>query len=187
MPHIFTDHPTITPTATVVLLLLALAIDAWSIGPDSIRDRIAFVIALPAIRAGWDGTEFDRWTVMQLERFIDAAKAQGGQTIAQASTTFVLSASIGLLFLFCLGALLPNSASSRLGSYATINFRGRTIRTVGSGGGGHRLNWTLWTCAIVLGMLSDLPRGLIGDLVKFTVNLMTSLVAGLPEMLFGVM
>lgn len=185
MNDILSGTPAITPTATAVLLLLALGIDAMSIGPDSIRDRIAFVMALPVIREGWDGTEFDTWTVGQLERFITNLKGESGQTIAQASTTAILSVSVFILWMFAMGALIPNKYANRFGRFATMNFRGRTMTTIG-GGGGNRLNAKLWSFAILLGLLSDIPQGLAGDVIRFSIDVMGNLVAGIPSLLLGV-
>lgn len=186
MEDILSGTPSITPTATAVLLLLALGLDAMSLGPDSIRDRIAFVMALPVIREGWDGTEFDQWTVGQIQRFITSIKAESGQTLAQASTTAILSVSIFILWMFAMGALIPDRYAGRFGRFATMNFRGRSYTTIGGGGGPHRLNAKLWTFAILLGLMSDLPQGLAGDLIRFSIDVMGNLVAGLPMLLLGV-
>jgi hypothetical protein len=184
---ILSGTPNITPTAVAVLLILALALDAMSVGPDSVRDRIAFVIAYPVAYQAWNGSDFDRWTVDNLLNIITNVKAEAGQTLAQASATAILSTLVFVLWMFTMGALVPDRYSARMGRFATYNFR----RTRGGGlaGGGavrYQLNAKLWTCAILLGLTSDLPQGIAGDLIRFTLNVMGNLVAGLPNLLLEV-
>jgi hypothetical protein len=64
-----------SPTATALVLLLALVVDYMSVGPNSIRDRIAFLLAVPAIREGFNGSPLDGWTV-DLLRSGDPAAAR---------------------------------------------------------------------------------------------------------------
>ena len=52
-----------SPTATAILLVLALIIDYMSVGPNSLRDRLAFLMGVAAIREGFNGSPLDRWTV----------------------------------------------------------------------------------------------------------------------------
>lgn len=166
-----------TPTTVAVLLLLAVAVDYMSIGPNSLRDRLAFLLALPAIREGFDGSPLDKWTVGALSGLIDQAKRMtGGAYIAGATTSYVLGAAIGLLAVYAIGALLPDKTSRKLGRWAGVKLPAGSL---------HRLNTKLWALAVVLGMLCDLPGGLVGDTVRVLVDALTGLTAGLPELLFG--
>lgn len=166
-----------SPTATAVLLLMALVIDYMSIGPNSIRDRMAFLMAVPAIREGFDGSPLDRWTVGTAGMFIDQLlDATGGAYIAGASINALLGAGVGMLFIYTVGCLLPVKASKRLGRFATLTFPQSPL---------FRLNAKLWAAAIILGMMADLPGGSIGQLTEGCVNFLAGLVAPFPAWLFG--
>lgn len=173
-----------SPTAIAVVIMLALVIDWMSIGAESIRDRIAFLLALPALRAGFDGSTLDQWTVAQLTTWIDAGKAIPGGAPAQAATSGIISAIAAIIGIYCIGVLIPSVASSRLGPYAQMTFGGRG--SIGSATGhGARLNWRLWSCALALGLLADVPGGLIGDAIRIIIDLDGSMVAPIPAVLFG--
>lgn len=178
-----------SPTGIFALLLTALLVDWMSIGPDWVRDRLAFLLGLPAIRAGWNGSPADRWTVDMLSTWIDQIKASGNATVAQAATVQVLGVGVGLLAVYCVGVLLPVKASAKLGRFAMLTFR----KGGAAGGGGAvgkasglRLNGRLWLCAYLLGIMAELPKGLVGAIVLGSVNGLTALVAPLPNTLFGV-
>jgi hypothetical protein len=166
-----------SPTAVAILLLLAIVVDYMSVGPNSFRDRIAFVLALPAIREGFDGSPLDAWTVGTLGGFIrHLLDSTHGAYIAGASTNAIVGAGIGILWIYVIGAMLPNKASKRLGRFATITWPQSGL---------HRLNGRLWAAAVVLGMMSDLPQGVIGQMTRGLLDFATGLVAPLPATLFG--
>ncbi|MGI5212327.1 hypothetical protein [Plantactinospora sp. CA-290183] len=77
---------------------------------------------------------------------------------------------------YTVGCLLPTKASKRLGRFAA-----RTFPASSAG----RLNAKLWICAVLLGVLADLPGGVVGDVTVWAVDLLTNLVSPLPEWLFG--
>lgn len=171
------DHM-MSPTGVAVLLMLALVVDYLSIGPNSLRDRLAFLLAVPAIREGFNGGPLDQFTVGALSAAIDVLKsAAGGSYIAGAITSVVLSAGVACLALYTIGALLPVKASAKLGRFATITFPTAPM---------HRINTKLWVCAALLGMLADLPQGATGDLIRGAIDTLTSWVATIPGLLFGV-
>ncbi len=110
-----------SPTGVAVLLMLALVVDYLSIGPNSIRDRLAFCLALPAIRQGFNDGPIDRWTVEALSNGIEALKnVAGGSYLAAAITSVVLGAGVTILAIYTVGALLPAKASKKLGRFAAI-------------------------------------------------------------------
>lgn len=166
-----------SPTGVAVLLLMALVVDWMSVGPNSIRDRLAFLLALPAIREGFDGSPLDQWTVGALSNLIDALKSTaGGSYIAGAVTGVVLSAAIGILAIYTVGVLLPDRLSKKLGRFAALTFPESGI---------YRLNAKLWLCAILLGLLADLPGGAVGGILTGAVAALTEVVQPLPNLLFG--
>ncbi|AYF30590.1 hypothetical protein CSH63_24730 [Micromonospora tulbaghiae] len=168
---------TMSPTAVAVLLLLALVVDYMSVGPNSIRDRVAFVLAVPAIREGFDGSPLDQWTVQTASAGIEQLLgATGGAYIAGASINVILGAGVGLLFLYVIGCMLPTKASKKLGRFATLTFPQSPL---------YRLNTRLWIAAILLGLMADLPGGTVGDLTRGCVDFVTGLVAGIPAWMFG--
>lgn len=167
-----------SPTGVAVLLLLALCVDYMSIGPNSIRDRLAFLMAVPAIRQGFDGSPIDAWTVQQLSAAIEEMKkASGGTYIAGASTSLFLGAGVGVLAIYTVGCLLPVSASKRLGRVASLTFP--TSPT-------YRLNWPLWIAAILLGLMAELPGGAVGAVLLWAIDFITGWVSLIPAWLFGV-
>lgn len=167
-----------SPTGVAVVLMLALVVDYLSIGPNSIRDRLAFFLALPAIREGFNDGPLDRWTVGLLSSAIDAAKSAAGSSyIAGAVTSVVLGAGVTCLFIYTIGALLPVKLAAKLGRFATITFPTTPM---------HRINIKLWLCAALLALLADLPQGWTGDLVRGAINALTGWVATVPGLLFGV-
>jgi hypothetical protein len=181
-----------SPTGVFATLLLALLIDWASIGPDSVRDRVAFCLGLAAIRVGWNGSPVDRYTVDLLTAWINEAKQSGNATLAQASTSALLGVLVAILALYCVGVLLPAKASAKLGHFALLTFSKRAAAVGGAGPAGagrlakYRLNLRLWACAWLLGMMAELPGGLIGRLVLGAIDGLIRVVAPLPNMLFGV-
>lgn len=166
-----------SPTGVAVLLLLALVVDYMSVGPNSIRDRLAFLMGLVAIRQGFDGSPLDRWTVGALSGAIDTLKGMaGGAYIAGAATQVVLSAAVGILAIYTVGALLPVKFAGRLGRFAGITFPDSAI---------HRINYKLWLMAVLLGLLADLPHGLVGGILQAAIAALTEVVQPLPNLLFG--
>jgi hypothetical protein len=158
-------------------VLLALWGDYLSVGPDSIRDRLAFFLALPAIYEGFNGSPLDDWTVGRLSAGItELLSMTKGAYIAGASVNVLLSAAVGLYALYVAGILLPNKLSSKVGDFLNLNWRKSGLR---------RLNWQLWTAAVVLGMLCDLPRGAVGESLMFVVELLDQIVSPIPNWMFG--
>ncbi len=167
-----------SPTGVAVVLLLALVVDYLSIGPNSIRDRLAFLLAVPAIREGFNDGPLDRFTVGFLSGVIDAAKhAAGASYIAGAITSVVLGAAVTCLAIYTIGALLPDKTSAKLGRFAAISFPTTPI---------HRINIKLWICAALLALLADLPQGWTGDAIRGAIDTLTGWVGILPNALFGV-
>lgn len=176
-----------SPTGIFALLLLALLVDYSSFGPDSIRDRLAFLLGLAAIRSGWDGSPVDRYTVDFISGWIDQAKSTGNSSLAQASTAAIVGVLVALLALYCVGCLLPVKASAKLGGFALLAFTPGGGRAGGAGRmSKYRLNLRLWACAWLLGMMADLAGGAVGQTVNSLVDGLVTLVAPLPNFLFGV-
>jgi hypothetical protein len=167
----------LNPTGVAVLLMLALVIDYTSFGPNSIRDRLAFLMGLVAIRAGFNGSPLDRWTVGAASNGIDTLKGMaGGAYIAGAATQIVLSALVGILAIYTFGALMPMKASTKLGKFATITFPDSAM---------HRINYKLWFMAALLGLLGDLPGGAVGGILNGGIGILTEVFQPLPNFLFG--
>lgn len=167
-----------SPTAVAVLLLAALVVDFLSVGPNSIRDRLAFLMGMTAIRQGFDGSPLDRWTVQQLSAVIDAAKdGAKGAYIAGAITSQLLGACVLILAVFAIGCLMPDKFAGRLGRFAAISFPSSGV---------HRMNWKLWICAFFLGLMSDLPVGWGGDTLRMCVDFVGRIMAFIPNSIFGV-
>jgi hypothetical protein len=167
-----------SPTGVAVLLLLALCVDYMSIGPNSIRDRLAFLMALAAIRQGFDGSPIDKWTVQQLSALLDELKTStGSEYIAGATTSTLLGGFVGVLAIFTVGCLLPVQASKKLGRFASLTWPQSPV---------YRLNLPLWLAAALLGMLAELPGGAVGATLLAAIDFVTGWVSLIPAWLFGV-
>lgn len=166
-----------SPTGVAVLLLLALVVDWMSFGPDSTRDKIAFLIAIVCFRQGFNGSPLDKWTVGAATSGIDTLKSMtGGAYIAGAATQVVLSAAVGILAIYAVGCLLPAKLNKKLGKFAELAFPSAAIK---------RINTKLWVMAAILGMTAELPGGIVGDLLTKSIDALTHLVSPLPALLFG--
>jgi hypothetical protein len=168
-----------SPTGAAVLLLLALVVDYMSVGPNSLRDRLAFLMATAAIREGFNGSPLDRWTVGMATKGIDMlldTPIFSGSYMAGAGVNALLGVLVGLLFIYVLGCLLPVKWSKKLGRFATLTFPQSSL---------FRINTKLWIAAALLGMLADLPAGAVGGLTEGCVVFLTGLFGPLPAWLFG--
>ncbi len=157
--------------------MLALVIDYMSAGPDSLRDRAAFLLALAGFRDGFDGSPLDQWTVQQAHMLIGKLlDMTGGAYIAGASINTVTGAAMGCLAIYAIGCLVPDRFSGRMGRWAALRFP----RT-----GVAKINVKLWVLAFLLGILADLSRGAVGDFVNTAVEMLTLFVSPIPIVLFG--
>lgn len=168
-----------TPTGTAVLLLMAIAVDYVSIGPNWFRDRLAFLMAIAAVYEGFNGSQLDAWTLARLTDLIqfglDQAKDSGAY-IGAALAAPIVGVLVGCVWLYGLGALLPQKASKKLGRFASVNFPPSGIWAI---------NYKLWAVAILLGLLGDVPLGWVGSLTEGTNEFLAVLFAPLPGILLG--
>ena len=171
-------HQTLmSPTAVAVLLLMALTIDYMTVGPPWLRDRVAFVFALVAVREGFDGSPLDAWTVGALGNVVqNALDATGSAYIAGAVANVVLGAAVACVGVYVIGQMLPVKAAKKLGRFAALKFRPSPSL---------QLNVPLWLCAVLLGLMLDLPGGYVGDGLRWLYDIGLHLVAPLPDAAFG--
>ena len=166
-----------TPTSVFIVLMLAFVVDYMSVGPDSLRDRVAFLLAIAGFRDGFDGSPADRWTVGRLSDGIGwLLKQADGAYIAGASINIIIGAGVGVLAIYAVGCLVPDKLSGKLGRWAALRFPKSNV---------YRINWKLWGIAFLLGVLADLGRGLVGELTDTAVVALTFFVAPIPIALFG--
>ncbi len=166
-----------TPTSVLIILMLAFVIDYMSVGPDSLRDRIAFLMALAGFRDGFNDSPLDAWTVGRLSDGIGWLLDQtGGAYIAGASINTTIGAGVGVLAIWTIGCLMPDRFAGKLGRWATLSFPRAAV---------YRINWKLWVIALLLGMLADLGRGVVGTAVETVVVWLTYFVSPVPIVLFG--
>lgn len=172
-------HHYMTPTGTAVLLLLAVAVDYISIGPNWLRDRVAFLMAIAAIYEGFNGSKVDAWTLDALSNIIqfglDRAKDSGAY-MGAASAAAVVGVFVFAVWLYGLACLLPAKWSKRLGRFATVNFPPSGVWA---------LNYKLWAVAFLLALLGDVPVGWVGDLTGGTNDFLADVFAPLPGLLVG--
>jgi len=186
--HIFAAPPGVLPASNfgmtsigiIFCLALAFGLDYGSFGPDW-REKLALLIAAPAIRAGWDGSAVDTWTVGLLRRVLTSGLEATGPVVAVAALV-----DAALIIIVCgvavwsLGMLMPTKASRRFGKFATLSLSGPNS-------GLKRINPKIWVSALIMGTMSDLiPGGLIGDGLRGALDVLTPLCNSLPSLLVGV-
>lgn len=185
----------LSPAGVLAALLLALIIDVMRVGPEWLKDRIAFCVGLAAIREGFGGSILERWTVDSLVSLIDGGFKIIGSDIyvTQASASVVVQVLIGAVALYCIGVLLPTKATKWVGGFAKLSFgrqrgpRNTKAGPVDSHGEKYQLNSKLWACAWILGLLADLPQGGIGGFVRGSIAIITTAaVLPLTSTIFGV-
>lgn len=179
------------PTTIFTLLLIAMMIDWMGIGPDGIRDRAAFLLGTAAIRAGWDGSPADKHTVDAIARFVDEAKGTGNTGLAQASTGTLVGVVVGIVGVYCIGCLIPDTWATRAGRWARLSFSskgpaGPAAAGPGAGRTKRRLNGKVWALAWLIGVTAEMPGGLVGAVIGGGVDILGGLVGWLPDLLFGV-
>lgn len=169
-----------TSIAIIFCIATAFGLDYGSFGPDW-REKLALLIAAPAIRAGWDGSAVDSWTVGVLRKILTAGLESTGPVVAvTALVDAALIITVCAVAIWSLGMLMPTKASRRLGKFATLSFGGPNS-------GLKKINPKIWVSALILGTMSDLiPGGLIGDGLRGTLDILTPLCNSLPSLLVGV-
>ncbi len=174
---VLTDTSLMSPTSVAVLLLLALLLDYLPVGPPWLRDRVAFVFALVAVREGFDGSPLDVWTTGQLAGGVQWLLDQtGGAYIAGASANVVLGAVVGCVAIYVIGQMLPVKLTERLGRFAALKFKPSPTK---------KLNGPLWVCALLIGLMLDLPQGWIGACLRWLYGVAFEVCSPLPGNLFG--
>lgn len=171
---------TMSPTAVAIALLVALLVDASSIGPGRLPDKLAFLIAVPAIREGFDGSPIDRATTGAIHDWIQAgldSEAMAGTYLSYADVNKVIGALIGFLWVYALVCLLPGRwFSKKLGRVVNLQFPASRQM---------RLNPTVWGVAIALGLGADLPAGAIGVVCRGSIDLLTGPIMTALVFFFG--
>lgn len=168
-----------TPTGVAVLLLVALAVDYVSIGPNWLRDRLAFTAYIAAFYEGFNGSKLDSWTLERATGAIRWALDQpvfSGAYIAGASASAIIGIFVGAAWIYGLGCMLPQKSSKKLGRFATLTFPPSGVWAI---------NTRLLVIAVVLGLFGDVPVGWVGDLTSGTNATLAGLYAPLPGLLLG--
>jgi hypothetical protein len=163
-----------SPTSTATMLMLAFILDWMSFGPNSIRDRIAFVWACAAFREGFNGSTIDLTITQFMGGVIDQGKSWAGDAyIAGAETRALIGVAVFVVFLYTIGCLMPSKLHTRIGKFARYSFKCES-----------RINWKLWACAAFLGVFADLTSGLASVLTNGFVMLCTMGTAPMPALIF---
>lgn len=160
-------------------MLMALAVDYISIGPNEVRDRVAFLMAIPAYYEGFNGSKLDAWTLDLLKGVIQFGLTRAkdsGAYIGAASAAAIVGVFVFCLWLYGLACLLPQRFSKKLGRFATVAFPPSGVWAI---------NWKLQLVALLLGLLGDVPLGWVGDLTLGTNDFLADILAPLPGLLVG--
>lgn len=169
-----------TPTGVAVLLLLGLAIDYISIGPNWLRDRIAFLMYIASVYEGFNGSQLDAWTLETLTGFIRGTLNTAGDAYIASTPAKTAGALVGILvgavWLYGVAMMLPAKASKRFGRFATVSFPPSGVWAI---------NTKLLLTAIALGLLGDVPLGWVGYVTHSTNMTLAGFFAPLPDLLLG--
>ncbi|MFI5839476.1 hypothetical protein ACIA8K_07150 [Catenuloplanes sp. NPDC051500] len=167
----------LTPTGIVAVIVIAFVFDYMSVGPNSFRDRFAFLCALVALHDGFDGSPLDQWTITALSGVIEQLlEAADGTRLVGTSVNMVVSILVGVLWIYAIGCMLPEK-TPRMGRFVAM-----TLPTTPQ----FKLNAKVWAIALALGMFTDLPYGFVGETARGLYSIIAGLVSPLPGFLFGV-
>lgn len=172
------DHLGLSPTGCAVLIVIAFLLDFLTILPAWLQVRLTFASVVTAVRAGFDDSPLDKWTVDKASGAIQMALDQAkGAYIAGASAAVLTGCLVGVLAIYCIGCMLPVKWSKKAGRLATLQWKETPIRNVSP---------QLWVAAILLGLLADLPPdGWMATCIDAFVGACRVVAAPLPHLIFG--
>jgi hypothetical protein len=182
-------HHVLTPAGTVAALVLALAVDYFSFGPSSWRDRLAWPLYFVAVAEAFGGSLAANRIFVALNRGIGPALEMTHTYIATAQPSVVAGMLCGLVAIYTVGVLAPSKAQRWLGKLATMSFGnpfgGGKAGGVGKAGGGSRLNPWVISSAAILGIMHPYMGGALGWLVRWTLAILAGPVNWAITWLFG--
>lgn len=165
-----------SPAQTFLVLVIAFALDFWSIGRNSIRDRIAFFMALAAFYVGFRNSSIAKSAIDTLNNItVESSKLLGDAYIAKGMAAAGLTVITVLLFIYTLLCLAPEKWTDRLGPYAKRSFQSKS-----------RVNLQLWGCAFFLAILAEVPKGWFGSLIRLFVQLDVAIWSAVARTAFGI-
>lgn len=170
-------NPSMSPTATAVLFIVAFIADYLSIGPAWLQTRLVFAAVVTAVHVGFNDSPLDKWTVDNATNVIQAGlDSAHGAYIAAASANVIVGCLVGILSIWTIGCMLPLKSSKKLGRFATLQFKESGVR---------KMTGMVWALAIPLGLLGDMPAGWIGALTNGCLSLYSWVCSPLPSLIFG--
>lgn len=175
--HVAVHGPSMSPTATAVLLIIGFSIDYLSIFPAWLQMRLTFAAVVTAVHVGFNNSPLDKWTVDNASGLIQAGlDSAKGAYIAGASARILVGVLVGILSIWTIGCMLPLKASKRLGRITTLQFKESGVR---------KLTGMVWYLGIPLGLLADMPAGWIGILTHTSLAVYSWVTSPLPSLIFG--
>jgi hypothetical protein len=167
----------LTSLTIVTMIGLAFVVDYLSIGPDSWRDRFAFMILLPSIYAGWADSGLHKGLKKLIsDTTASGVKATGSTEDPAAMGEAAVKFLVLLVLIYTLGCMAPAKWQQKCGRWAALSFKTKAKA---------RMNIKLWACAIILGVLGSVLGGLSGQVLTTALDLSAHITAGLPAMLVG--
>lgn len=185
-PHVAAMHHMMSPAIVVIVLVVGALLDWSAFGPDSYRDRIAFLLYTTGIYEGWNGGPADAWTLEQVRKALVWALSSSvtrGSYIAGAAAgvNVIIGALVGITFVYALVCVLPPFAQTWL---SKKKFAGTFVVRSFPSSATKRMNWKLIAMAIVLGLFSDVPQGWIGHPAMWCLQQVDGFVAMLFTLIF---
>jgi len=178
-----------SPAATgFVILLFAVVLDWFGVGPSSIRDRIAFVFAMCGAHALWANTPAVDVVARALREGIGSIMSAVGVKAGPADASMILTAVIAVLGLISILALWadghPDDDTTPDGRKRSGAVRALASKVTLKCADDRRMNPRVWFLAVPMGALSPLAGGLIGSALNIALGFAPGLIsAGLTALL----
>lgn len=155
-----------TAASGVLMLAIAVLLDWGGIGPSSIRDRIALVVAMSGAYALWANTPAVDAVAGALRDGINATLTAFGATPGRTDANIIVTALVTVLAFVALLALWvdghPDDDTGSDGRARSGALRALASRVTLKCRDDRRLNPRVWLLGVPIGALAPLAGGLIG-------------------------
>lgn len=177
-----------TVASGVLILIVALVLDLFGIGPSDFRDRIALVLAANGAYALWANTDAVDNVANALRNGIKSALVAAGAQPGPNDAGIVVTALVSVLaFIAILGLWSdthPDDDTAPDGRRRSGGLRMLASKVTLRCADDRRLNPRVWFIGVPLGALAPLAGGLIGTGLQLALGFMPGLIAGGINLLF---
>jgi hypothetical protein len=177
-----------TVASGVLMLAIALGLDWGGIGPSSIRDRIALVVAMSGAYALWAFTPAVDAVADAISNGITAALVAAGADPGRNGASTLVTALVSVLaFVAFLGLWFDGHPDH--GTRSDGRARGGWLRALSSKVSlqckdDRRLNPRVWLLGVPIGALAPLTGGLVGTALQSTLSVVPGVITTIITALF---